>query len=347
LAIIAAVVDYTLPSDEVTRSRAAHRRTREQREADCIKAAILLASGWRAEDVAEALLVDPNTVRAHFKRYRAGGLEALLKVEYHGSEAQLSDAQPERLDRHLPEHLYLSAKDIAAWVEAEFKVTDTPSGITALLHRLGFVYKKPKLVPGKANPQAQRAFLARYEDLKKNKGPDDVIVFMDAAHPQHNPVLGCGWIKRGQNHEVRSNSGRRRLNINGAIDLERMEPVVRYDDTINADSTLALFDQLLVVYAYAACIDVICDNARSYRSKAVQAYLEDSRIKLVFLPPYAPNLNPIERLWKLFKKTTLYNRYYESFGDFRSACEGFFDNSHLYRAQMRSLLTENFAIVGE
>jgi transposase len=110
-----------------------------------------------------------------------GGPEELLKVEYHGSEAQLSDAQPQRLDRHLQEHPYLSAKDIAAWVEAELKVTEPPSGMTALLHRLGFVYKKPKLVPGKADPPAQRAFLAQYEDPKKNKGPDDVILFMDAA----------------------------------------------------------------------------------------------------------------------------------------------------------------------
>jgi hypothetical protein len=173
----------------------------------------------------------------------------------------LSDAQLDRLDLHLQEHLYLSAKDIAAWVEAEFKVSYTPSGMTALLHRLGFVYKKPKLVPGKADPEAQRGFVAAYEDLKKNKGPDDVIVFADAVHPQHNPVLGYGWIKRGKDHEVRSNSGRKRLNINGAIDLERMEPVVRYDDTINADSTIALFDQLLVVYAYAACIPHIGTNS--------------------------------------------------------------------------------------
>ena len=342
------MVDYRLTSDELMQLRAAHWRTRDQREADRIKAVILLGSGWRAEDIAEALLVDPNTVRTHFKRYRAVGLAELLKVEYRGSDVLLSDAQLDRLDLHLQEHLYLSAKDIAAWVEAEFKVSYTPSGMTALLHRLGFVYKKePKRVPGKADPEAQRAFLATYEDLKKNKAPDDVIVFMDAVHPQHNPVLGCAWIKRGKDREVRSNSGRQRLNINGAIDLERMEPVVRYDDTINAESTIALFDQLLLVYAYDTCIYVICDNARYYRPKAVQEYLEDSRIKLVFLPPYAPNLNPIERLWKLFKKTTLYNRYYESFGDFRSACEGFFGNSHLYRDQMRSLLTENFAIVGE
>jgi hypothetical protein len=139
----------------------------------------------------------------------------------------------------------------------------------ALLHRLGFVYKKPKPVPGKADPVAQRAFLAKCEDLKKNKGPDHVIVLMDAVHPQHNPVLGCGWIKRGKDHEVHSTSGRKRLSVNGAIDSKRMEPVVRYDETSNAESTIALLDQRLLVYAVAACIDV-CDNVRYDRSKAVQ-----------------------------------------------------------------------------
>ena len=147
--------------------------------------------------------------------------------------------------------------------------------------------------------------------------------------------------------EVRSNTGRRRLNINGAIDLERLEPVVRYDDTIDAASTIALFEQLLHVYACAACIYVICDNARYYRSKAVQSYLENSRVKLVFLPAYAPNLNLIERLWKFFKKQVLYNRYYETFDAFRHACEDFFSNPQRYRGKLRSLLTENFAIIGQ
>jgi len=74
-------------------------------------------------------------------------------------------------------------------------------------------------------------------------------------------VLGYGWIKRGEDAEVPSNTGRRRLNINGAVDLERLEPVVRYDDTIDATSTIALFDQILLAYTYATCIYIICDNA--------------------------------------------------------------------------------------
>jgi len=340
------MVDYSLPAKQLAELRAAHRRTRDKREADRIKAVVLLASGRTAEDIAEALLIDPNTVRNHFKRYQQGGLAGLLHVAYRGSDCELSEADLAILDAHLQDQLYLSAKEVAAWVEETFAVAYTVSGMTALLHRLGYVYKKPKLVPGKADREAQEAFLSRYQELKKNKGEDDVILFMDAVHPQHNPVLGYGWIKRGEDREVPSNTGRRRLNINGAVDLERLEPVVRYDDTIDATSTIALFDQLLLVYAYATCIYVICDNARYYRSKAVQEYLKDSRIKLIFLPAYAPNLNLIERLWKFFKKQVLYNRYYETFGDFRTACEDFFDNPTRYRAELRSLLTENFAIIG-
>jgi len=340
------MVDYSLPTQKIAELRAAHRRTRDKREADRIKAVVLLASGRTAEDVAEALLIDPNTVRNHFKRYQQGGLSGLLHVAYRGSDCELSEADLAILDAHLQDQLYLSAKDVAAWVEETFAVAYTVSGMTALLHRLGYVYKKPKLVPGKADRQAQEAFLATYQELKENKGEDDVILFMDAVHPQHNPVLGYGWIKRGEDREVPSNTGRRRLNINGAVDLERLEPVVRYDDTIDAASTIALFDQLLLAYAYATCIYVICDNARYYRSKVVQEYLQNSRIKLVFLPAYAPNLNLIERLWKFFKKQVLYNRYYETFGDFRAACEDFFDNPKRYRAELRSLLTENFAITG-
>jgi len=229
-------------------------------------------------DIAEALLIDPNTVRNHFKRYQQGGLAGLLHVAYRGSDCELSEADLAILDAHLQDQLYLSAKEVAAWVEETFAVAYTVSGMTALLHRLGYVYKKPKLVPGKADREAQEAFLSRYQELKKNKGEDDVILFMDAVHPQHNPVLGYGWIKRGEDREVPSNTGRRRLNINGAVDLERLEPVVRYDDTIDATSTIALFDQLLLVYAYATCIYVICDNARYYRSKAVQEYLRDSSL---------------------------------------------------------------------
>ena len=343
------MIDYTLPAEQLDELYDAHRATRDKREADRIKAVVLLANGWTAEDVAEALLVEPNTVRNHFKCYREGGIDALRAIGsgVGGSTGALEAQQLADLDAHLQENVYLSAKAVAHWVKETFAVSYTESGITAILHRLGYVYKKPKLVPGRADTQAQRDFLADdYKKINEDKGENDPVYFMDAVHPQHNPVIACGWIKRGEEQQIPSNTGRQRLNINGAIDLESLEPVVRFDESINAESTIALFKQLEVLNVLAVVIYVICDNARYYRSKAVRDYLKTSRIELVFLPPYAPNLNLIERLWKFFKKKILYNRYYATFDEFRTACEEFFANPSKYHRELRSLLTENFAIVG-
>lgn len=339
------MLDYSLSPETLAELRRVHRTTRDKREADGIKAVVLLGSGWTAEQVACALLIDPNTVRNHFKRYCQGGLKGLGEDGYCGSDCLLDAEQRAHLECHLSAKLYPTAQAVAAWVEETCGVSYSPSGMTALLHRLGFVYKKPKGVPGKADPEAQKKFLADYEKLKENN-QDAPIYFMDAVHPQHNPPLGCGWIKRGEAQSIPTNSGRRRLNINGAIELGQLTPVVRFDERIDADSTIALFQQIEQAHCLCAWIFVICDNAGYYRSRAVAEYLKTSRIKLIFLPPYAPNLNLIERLWKFFKKTVLYNRYYETFPQFKDACADFFKNASKYHSQLRSLLTENFAIVG-
>lgn len=134
--------DYTLPAAKLAELRAAHRQTRDKREADRIKAVILLATGWAPEDVAEALLVDANTVRNHFRRYQEGGLGNLQQSGYRGSACELSAAELACLDEHVQAHLFLTAKGVAAWVDEHFAVSYTASGMTALLHRLGFVYKK-------------------------------------------------------------------------------------------------------------------------------------------------------------------------------------------------------------
>jgi predicted ArsR family transcriptional regulator len=68
------MLDYTLSPDQLSELRKVHRQTPDKREADRIKAVVLLATGWPAEQVAEVLQIDPNTVRNHFKRYQQGGL---------------------------------------------------------------------------------------------------------------------------------------------------------------------------------------------------------------------------------------------------------------------------------
>jgi len=111
--------------------------------------------------------------------------------------------------------------------------------------------------------------------------------------------------------------------------------VVRYDDTIDAASTIAPFDQSYWrTPTPPASKSYATTPAIPDRSKAVQQYLKDSRIKLVFLPTYAPKRNLIERLWKFVKKQVLYNRYYAT-NQLRNACKDFFNNRQCYRGQLR------------
>ena len=124
-----------------------------------------------------------------------------------------------------------------------------------------------------------------------------------------------------------------------------MKLVKRYDDTINAGSTIKLFEHIEIAYSNAKKITIICDNARYYRSKMVKAYLKNSTVELMFLQPYAPNLNLIERYWKFFKKIVLYSSYYKTFQKFKQACENFFENTEEHLSFLRTLLTENFQII--
>jgi transposase len=94
-------------------------------------------------------------------------------------------------------------------------------------------------------------------------------------------------------------------------------------------------------------IYLILDNAGCYRGKEVGKYLKRSKVTVLYLPPYSPNLNLIERLWKFFKKICLYNKYYETFREFKSACLRFFKPEQLknHFSQLRTLITENFQFV--
>ena len=338
---------FTLTGKEINSLKAAHRGCKDKRLADRIKAVVLLGTGWTVSATAEALLLDEDTVRAYTQKYLQGGLDALLTMRHKGSVPKLDSKQLESLDMHLQEHTYTRIKDIVAYVEQVYGITYTVQGMTDLLKRLDYVYKKPKKLPGKyPDVETQLGFVDSYKELKQAKGKDDPIYFMDGVHPQHNSVAAHGWIKRGTTKTLESNTGRKRVNINGAVNIDQLNVVTEFDERVNAQSTIALLKKLIRKHRKAKTIYVICDNARYYRSRLVRAFISGTKIVLIFLPPYCPNLNLIERLWKYFRKAVLYNEYYEKFSDFKVACHNFFDSIKEHSTDLRTLLTEKFQIIG-
>ena len=312
---------YFLNDQERTALRIHHKQERDKRVADRIKAVLLYDDGWTPQQIAKALLISDQAVRNHIDDYR---ISAKLKPESGGSEEQLSEKQSAQLEAHLREYTYLYVKDIVAYVSVTFGVLYTVPGMRTWLQRHGFSYKKPAVVPGKANKERQQEWLTAYEKLRQGLPGDETICFIDGVHPTHNVQPAYGWIKKGVRKEIPTNTGRSRINLSGAIDIISHNVLIHEDQTLNAESTIRFFQKIEEAYPCKRKIHVFCDNASYYRNKAVRRHLETSKIVLHFLPPYSPNLNPIERLWKWMKERVVYNTYYEHFEDFKTAVMGFF-----------------------
>lgn len=335
---------FELSKDELAALKRAHKSEYYRRSADKIKSVVLLGSGWTLEEVKDALLLDEETLRSYVKKYQEGGLPALLKVEFKGSEPQLSVSEVKKLCKTLNTQIFLTTQSVIDYVVKEFGITYSQSGMRDLLHRLNYEYKKPKLVPGNPDHDAQELFAQQYEEFMLNKADNEEVIFLDAVHPQHNTMAAYGWIKRGEKREIQTTTGRERLNLHGAMNADTLEVTVIESETVNADSTIQLLEILEKKYALAVTIFVILDNAKYHFSKKVQEFLKGSRVKLVFLPSYSPNLNLIERLWKFFKKKVLYNAYYEKLEDFREACIKFFRKIDSYYNELTSVMSGGFEL---
>ena len=335
--------DFWLTNKQLLELRKAHRAERNRHAAYKINAIILLGSGWKLKQVKDALLLDEETLRSYVRKYQQGGIQALIDTHYLGRNSLLTKTQQQQLCEELDSTIYLTTHSIIAFVEKTFHIKYSISGMRDLLHRLGYEFKKPKLVPGIPDKVAQEDFVNDYEAFMASKSPDIDVVFVDAVHPEHNTMAAYGWIKRGEKRCLRTNSGRQRLNLHGAINVETNELTVIESDTVNKDSTLALLETLEQKYFLSKTIFVILDNARYHYSKEVREYVAKSkRLELVYLPPYSPELNLIERVWKFFKKKVLYNKYYETLDDFRTASIKFFRNIDHYSDELSSLLSGGF-----
>ena len=297
------------------------RQTKNKHEYTRLCVILARSEGMSLESIAQAHRISVSSVYQYLSDY-----ERESKTEHGlrgGSESKLNVQQTEELVGHLQKKTYLKAKEICNYVKETYGMEYTVPGMTTWLKDHDFVYKQPIKVPGKLDPEKQSAFIKKYEELKAKIQADHEIYFLDAVHPEFQSQAVHGWIKRGEIKTLPTTNKQYRLHFIGAIALENMEVVAQEYKTVDGESMIA-FLKHLETSSSASKIHVICDNGRSNKNKAVQAYLKTSKIEIHYLPPYSPNLNSIERLWKIMREKVTYNRCYSSFESFGIAIRRFF-----------------------
>ena len=192
-----------------------HRKERDKRICDRIKAVLAYDDGYSYSEIAHILLLDDETIRRHIDDYLKN--EKKLSPVNGGSDSKLSSQESCDLIEHLKEITYLYVKDICQYVRQRYRKRYSVSGMTKWLHANGFSYKKPHAVPAKADKAQQKKFINFYKRLKAKAGKKEPIYFVDSVHPQHQTHLAYGWILKGERKEVATTGRQKRLNFVGGI----------------------------------------------------------------------------------------------------------------------------------
>lgn len=309
-----------------------------------LHALYLKGKQYRHQTIADMLDIHPNSVTTYLHMYQTGGLEQIKRVNYGTNTRALHAQQPSLEDafRHHPPH---STNEAIHRIEALTGIRRSPTRVKAWMKRAGLKYRKIAHLPAKADPKKQAEWLqttlAPYI-VQAQQGLCHLL-FMDAVHFVLGVFLCSLWSFARL--FVKAPAGRQRLNVLGAVNaITKQVDVLTNTTYINADVIAASLRQLAAKY-HDLPIVIVLDNARYQHCRMILALAEQLGITLLFLPAYSPNLNIIERLWKVLKKKALYAQYYDSFARFKDAIRATLQNVNddpSYRKELQSLLTLKF-----
>ena len=305
----------------------------------------LKAQGYAHHEVADLIQISPTTLRTYLDQFTAGGLDGLKALHDTGKPNRLAE-------QHAAIIAHLEAAPPATLKEAQAKIAEASQlkrslpQVRAFLQTDKLRRRKMKQLPKDGDPEllrAQETFrVEQLEPLIQQAQPHTVHLFFgDAAHLVLLPCLG--YLYSLIVRYLPSRPGRQRFNVLGALHAFTQERVsITNATSINAAAVCALLEKLATHFQDLPIV-LILDNARYQKCQVVFETAARRHIQLVYLPPYSPNFNLIERLWKFTRKTVLYNVYYAKYDKFSAAITECLSKTHTtYKEELETWLNPKF-----
>jgi transposase len=316
-----------------------HPHPRVQRK---LEALYLTSQGVSTAEVCRLCAIAPSTYARYRRAYRSGGIAKLQEVRGARRPSELTDYRvllAAEFRQRPPASVAEAAQRIA-------QLTGLKRGLTQVRQFLKSVGMKPRKVgqiPAKAEVEAQETFKTQELEprLAQAQAGQRRVFFMDAAHFVFAPFLGVVWCFTRL--FVKAPSGRQRVNVLAALNATTHDLFTVTNLTYITSVTVCELLRLLADAHPDLPLTIVLDNARYQRCHLVQTLAQSLGIELLFLPPYSPNLNLIERFWKFVKKQCLYSKYYADSHAFEQAIRTCIAQAPtLHRAALTSLLTLKF-----
>lgn len=302
----------------------------------------LKSQGLPHKEIARLTDISLNTLRSYLLAYQAGGIEKLKEVNHYTPQSELA-AHRETLEAYFRAHPPATIKEAQAKIKDLTGIERSETQVRHFCQALGLRLRKVGMVPAKADPDVQAAYLeAQLEPrLAEARAGHRAVFFMDASHFVLAPFLGFLWCFTRV--FIQAPAGRQRFNVLGALNAITHELIIVTNDTyINAESVCELLRKLADLHL-GMPMTIFLDNAKYQKCALVIDLAHNLNIELCYLPAYSPNLNLIERLWKFVKKECLYSHYYADFASFKQAISDCLSQTNTTHQQaLASLLTLRF-----
>lgn len=275
---------------------------------------LLAADGWSVREIRSATFTSFDFIAETVTTFRGEGGDAVTREAPPRLLPAWAVWVARWLARKTPEDFGFfrrrwSCEIMATVLSWKKKAQVSTETVRRVMRRLGYVWRRPRPVVGPVDPDRD-AKLRAIQDLLRTLPDDETAVFQDEVDIHLNPKVGSCWMKRGEQAEVVTPGNNEKRHVAGSLVWRTGTLVVSPPGkSRNAELFVTHLDDLRVRFRHVRKVHVICDNAAFHRCRKVWAYLRTwgHRITLHFLPRYAPETNPIERVWWQLHETLTRN----------------------------------------
>jgi len=302
---------------------------------------LLRSKGWTWEKIREASFCSNDLIRAALKTFESQGVAGLTKSVTPQVVPVWLVIVIRWITKRTPHDFgYFRTRwtcsvlaELLSWEKGIRVGRET---IRRALHQAGYVWRRPRPVVGPDDPRFEGK-LRKIRDLLTSLPSDETAVFQDEVDVNLNPKIGSAWMKRGQQDTVETPGNNVKRYVFGSLHWRTGKLIVSSVSLRrNSAEFIRHLDDLRTRMKGWSHIHVICDNASFHDSQAVRKYLKQwsHRLTIHFLPCYAPETNPIERVWWHMHETVTRNHKCKSI-------EELLDNVYHWFARKRSFDIEN------
>lgn len=274
--------------------------------------------------------------------YNNEGIDSVFRIAPKPGRPSRLQGHMDEICRSLESIVPRSSKEAANIIHGICGITFSLTWTRKIMQRYGFRFIKMQPIPGKACPERQKKWIDALQPvIDEAKEGKCKLYFMDAVHFTLEAFTCHAWCKEPL--FLKTGAGRNRFNLLGCIDPFSFDIIQSHSMVyVDAEQT-KMFLEKVRRKSGDTPVSIVLDNARYQHCQAVKDKAAELGINLIFLPPYSPNLNIIERLWKYTRRHVLAGKYFDSPAKFHEALRHFFEVDYIsHKPNLSSLLTLKF-----